>query len=375
MTTVIKNGQVLGDNFSFKQQDIKLSGEIIDTIGEVVEKATMDAKGLYVVPGLIDIHTHGCNGCDFCDGKISSLETISNYLAHNGITSFLGTSMSLSEEKLHSIFKIAKDFISENKKGAYMHGINMEGPFFNELKKGAQSGDNLKNPVIEMFHRLNESSGNNIRVCCLSPELDGSDQFISTLKDSTVISLAHTTADYDISMKAIDLGASNITHLYNAMAPFTHRSPGLVGAAFDSNVSCELICDGIHVHPAVIRSTFKTVGAERIILVSDSMCACGLSDGIYELGGQKVIVKDSTATLENGTIAGSTTNLMSCVKNCVDFGIPLEDALKAASINPAKLIGVDDITGSIAVGKYADLVLMDEKFHIKHVFVKGKQVI
>ena len=371
---VIKNGNILGNDFSFKKHDLRISDNIIAEMGPVEGAANIDAQGLYVVPGLIDIHTHGCNGCDFCDGEISSLETISEYLGKNGITSYLGTSMALGEDQLNRIFTVASEFMTKENNGAYMHGINMEGPFFSEAKKGAQPAKNFTYPDIDMFNRLNTASGGNIKICCISPELPGSEAFIEVAKNSAVISLAHTTADYQTAMSAMKRGASNVTHLYNAMAPFTHRSPGLVGAAFDSNVTTELICDGIHVHPAVIRSTFRTVGRDRVILVSDSMCACGLDDGVYELGGQRVIVKDSAATLEDGTIAGSTTNLMQCVKNCIDFGIPMEDAFKAATFNPAKLMGVDKMTGSLCVGKHADMVILDKNFNIKYVFIKGKQI-
>jgi N-acetylglucosamine-6-phosphate deacetylase len=261
----------------------------------------------------------------------------------------------------------------EKQRGAYIHGIYMEGPFFSKNKKGAQAEEHLKDPDIQLFNRLYKASGENIKICALAPELENSEEFINEVKNKVVLSLAHTDSDYQKALTSINLGVKNITHLYNAMSPFNHRSPGVIGAAFDSDVTVELICDGIHVHPAVIRATFKTVGSDRVILVSDSMAACGMKDGYYKLGGQNIIVKNGKATLKNGTIAGSTTNLMECVKNCYMFGIPLEQAIKSATFNPAKLIGVDDKTGSIKVGKYADLVLIDKNFNVKGVFVKGEK--
>ncbi len=374
MSMVIKNGLVLGDDYIFLKVDVKIEDEKISYIGLVEEDDFLDASDLYVIPGLLDIHTHGCAGCDFCDGKISSLETISDYLGKNGVTSFLATSMALEEERLVEIFKVGYEYMKSPIKGAYVHGIHMEGPFFSKEKKGAQPEKNLVNPSIDMFNRLNKVSGDNIRLISVAPELVDSMDFINYAKEKSVVSLAHTTADYDTAMNAIQSGAKSITHLFNAMPPYTHRAPGVVGAAFDTEVNVELICDGVHVHPAVIRSTFKTVGSDKVVLVSDSMSACGMPDGTYELGGQTVNVKSGAATLLDGTIAGSTTNLMQCVRNCVNFGIPLEVAVKAATINPAKLIGVDDKTGSITEGKWADLVLLDKELNVVGVFIKGEKM-
>lgn len=376
MSIVIKSGLVLGDSFSFMDKDLKIEGEKISDVGSNLKgEVIIDGSDMYVIPGLIDIHTHGCAGCDFCDGEISSLEAISRHLGKNGITSYLGTSMALSGQRLEEIFKVARDFIKENNSGAYMHGIHMEGPFFSKEKKGAQPEDNFLNPNVDFFDRLSVASGGNIKVISMAPELEGSIDFISKVKDEVTISLAHTTASFETTIKAIQAGAKSVTHLYNAMPPYTHRNPGVIGAAYDSDVNVELICDGVHVHPAVIRSTFKTVSSDRVVLVSDSMSACGMEDGTYELGGQKVVVKSGAASLENGTIAGSTTNLMDCVKNCVGFGIPLEQAVKAATINPAKLVGVSEETGSLTEGKYADIVLLDKELNVRRVFVKGKELL
>ncbi|SHK26490.1 N-acetylglucosamine-6-phosphate deacetylase [Anaerobranca californiensis DSM 14826] len=376
MGFVIKNAQVLNENFNFQKVDVEIEGQFISNIKANINSQTfVDAQGYYLIPGLIDIHIHGCSGCDFCDGEISSLQTISHYLASNGITSFLGTSMSLPEEELEKIFKVAHSFIKENTQGAYMQGIYMEGPFFSKNKKGAQGEEHLRDPDIQLFNRLYDISGGNIKVCAFAPELNNSEEFIKEIKNKGVLSIAHSEADYDTALKGINLGISSITHLYNAMTPFNHRSPGIIGAAFDSNVFVELICDGIHVHPSVIRSTYKIVGSDRVILVSDSMAACGMADGQYTLGGQNVIVKKGKATLEDGTIAGSTTNLMDCVKKCHQFGIPLEHAIKSASINPAKLLGAADMTGSISIGKYGDLVLLDKNLNVKGVYIKGKKFI
>lgn len=369
---IIRNAKIFGADGQFK------SGSLILKDGKIQEETAhkdtiYNADGLYAIPGLTDIHLHGAMGHDFCDATPEALEAISAYEAQNGITGFTPASMTFSEEILTDIFKNAKGKTSPT--GAMLLGINMEGPFLAEKKKGAQNPRYLEAPDVAMFKRLNALTDGAIKLVTLAPETPGSDAFIEALKDETVISIGHTTADYDIASRAFDLGAKNVTHLFNAMAPFTHRDPGLVGAAADhSQVTVELISDGIHIHPAMVRTAFK-IFAGRLALISDSMRATGLKDGDYTLGGQDVKVIGKNATLKDGTLAGSVTNLMDCMKKAVSFGIPLETAIEAAAVTPAKIIGEYHRVGSLEPGKLANVVLLDKDLNIVQVFAAGNAVL
>lgn len=366
---VIKNASVFQEDGSFKKMDIYIKDGRFTESGE---GEVLDASGLYAIPGLTDIHFHGCMRHDFCDGTQEAIQAIADYELSVGVTTIVPATMTFSEEILSGIMKAAADY--EGKSGAELKGINMEGPFISPSKKGAQNGIYIHNPDVGMFRRLQEISGGLIKLCDIAPELDGSMEFIDELKDEVAISIAHTTADYDTAKKAYDHGARHATHLYNAMPPFSHRNPGVIGAACDSeHVRVEMICDGVHLHPATVRTTFKMFGDDRICLISDSMMATGLSDGDYSLGGQPVKVVGNLATLENGTIAGSATNLMDCMRTAVKkMGIPLGSAVKCAAVNPAKAVGLYDEYGSITPGKVANVVLLDEELNMKHLIFKGE---
>lgn len=376
---IIRNGKIFTENAEFVAADIQMENGIITKVAPAgtLEGEGIDAAGKYVTPGFVDIHIHGSAGADFCDttdGSAEYVKTMSNYLGSQGVTTFLGTTMAFSEEILEGIFKTVKPLFNQEGNGAVLRGVNMEGPFFNKEKKGAQAEKYIICPDADMFDRLNEASGNNIRLVDIAPELEGSVEFIRHASQKCTVSLAHTSATYEQAKEGFAAGASHVTHLFNAMPAFTHRAPGVVGAASDDAAHVEIICDGIHLHPAVIRAVFQWFGKDRVCLISDSMRASGMPNGEYTLGGQKVIVKDGKATLENGTIAGSATCLAACFRNAVKFGVPMETALKAATINPAQAVGLFDTVGSITEGKRADVLVLNEELMPEHIFVGGNQL-
>lgn len=384
---VIKRANVFQADGHFEKRDIYVNNGILvekedapewnkekNQIDETSETAVIiDASDLYAIPGLTDIHFHGCVGYDFCNGTKEAIQAMAEYQGNNGITTICPATMTLSEEQLETICQAAKEYQSET--GAILCGINMEGPFISTAKKGAQNAKYIHKPDVEMFERLQEKSGNLFKLVAIAPEEEGAMEFIKTTKDKVVLSVAHTTADYDIAKEAMEQGASHVTHLYNAMPPFSHRAPGVVGAAFDSpGCEVELICDGIHIHPSMVRATFQMFGDNRVILISDSMEATGMPDGTYSLGGQKVIKVGNHANLEDGTLAGSATNLMDCVRTVVKkMGIPLETAIKSAAVNSAKSIGIYDQYGSLETGKTANIVLLNKELEIVNVWIKGKK--
>ena len=275
--------------------------------------------------------------------------------------------MTLPKEELLKIFQTAKD-VEQDETCARIVGINMEGPFLDPVKKGAHVEGYIRKPDVEFFRECNESAGGMIKLVTLAPNMEGAKEFIQELHNEVVISIGHTAADYECAAEAMELGALHVTHLYNAMQPLAHRAPGLIGAAMDDpECMVELICDGYHIHPSAIRAAFRLFGPERVILISDSMRATGMENGTYELGGQEVTVKDRKAVLKDGTLAGSATNLYGCMCKAVEFGIPLEQAIMAATANPARSIGIFDRVGSIRIGKQADLLLVSENLELKRV--------
>lgn len=375
---IIKNGLVFSENAKFNEKELWISGDKIvnqEETANIIGDELIDATGCYVIPGLIDIHFHGCVGYDFCDGTKEAIEKMAEYQLANGITTICPASMTFSEEQLTAIFENAASYNGEQ--GATLVGINMEGPFISLEKKGAQNPDYIHKPDAAMFYRLQKAANSLIKLVDIAPEVDGAMECIETIKDDVRVSLAHTNANYDIAEEAFQKGAKHVTHLYNAMPPYTHRAPGVIGAACDNeDVMVELICDGIHSHPATVRTTFKMFGDDRIILISDSMMACGLADGQYSLGGQDVTVTGNLAVLtEGGAIAGSVTNLMKCMRKAItEMKIPLESAVKCATVNPAKAIGIYEQYGSLTAGKQADIVILDKELNILTIIKSGKIV-
>lgn len=374
---IIRNASVYTEDGIFVEKDIYIAnGRFVNGEDKVTDTQVISAAGCYAIPGLTDIHFHGCMGFDFCDGTREAVDEIAAYELSAGVTNIVPATMTLSEEMLLTICQTAKAYAEEgfHEGRARFQGINMEGPFLSMEKKGAQNGAYIHAPDVAMFERLKEASGDRIRLLDVAPETPGAMEMIQKCRDHVVVSLAHTCADYDTAMEAFDAGASHMTHLYNAMPPYTHRAPGPIGAAADrQKVEVELITDGVHIHPASVRTTFRMFGDDRIILISDSMRATGLEDGDYTLGGQDVKVIGNKAVLADGTIAGSVTNLLDCMRTAVlHMGIPLESAVKCAAVNPAKSVGIYDEYGSISPGKKADVVLLrKEDLTVKHVIMEG----
>lgn len=347
--TVFKNACIDGE-----RKDIKINKGKITEIGKIAEDG-IDIRGKTIIPGLIDIHTHGAKGVDTMDCE--NIETICEYLAENGVTSWLPTTMTMDIEDLRKV----TDTIPHTK-GAKILGYHLEGPYISKAKKGAQNGKYIKNPDISEFESLK-----NIKIVTIAPELPGAIEFIK--KCGAVVSIGHTDCDYETATEAIKSGAVCLTHTFNAMPPLHHRNPGPIGAAIDENIYVQVICDGLHVHKSVIKMLYKTFGADRMILISDSMRATGLSDGEYEFGGQPIDVIDGVARIRDGALAGSTTNLLGCVKKAVEFGIPKKDAIKMVTETPAKLLGLKK--GKIEVGYDADLLIVDDELNIKNRLFSG----
>lgn len=373
---LIKNVKVFKEDKKFED------GEIIISEGLFAEEADgreeiLDGEGCYAIPGLIDIHFHGCKGYDFCDGTKEAIAEIAKYEASIGVTAISPATMTLPVETLEDILSAAADYKKEASDGADLIGVNMEGPFISKVKKGAQDETYIIGCDKETFHRFQKAADGLVKYIGIAPEEKGALEFAEQVKDEVNVSLAHTNADYDSAKAAYDKGANHAVHLYNAMPAFTHRAPGVIGAVADSeHVTAELICDGVHIHPAVVRTTFKMLGEDRIILISDSMRATGMPDGEYTLGGLAVNVVGNKATLvSDGALAGSATNLLDCLRTAVkEMGIPLETAVACATMNPAKSLGEYDRYGSITPGKKGNVVLLDKDLNLKAVIKDGKRI-
>ena len=369
----ITGGNVFDLKEGFVRRDVCFDAAVIAS--DSGDGETYDAAGCFVVPGLTDVHFHGCKGADFSDGDPDGLTRMAEYELSRGVTQICPAGMTLPEEQLLKICQAAAECRRAGKPGAELVGVNLEGPFLSEAKKGAQNGAWLRAPDVELLKRLIEASEGLVKLVSVAPELPGALDFVREASKEVTVAIAHTAADYDTAMAAMNAGAREITHLFNAMPPFTHRAPGVVGAAADfPDCRVELICDGVHIHPAVVRAVFKLFGPDRVVLISDSIRGAGMPDGQYTLGGQDVTVKGPLATLADGTIAGSVTDLMSCMCKAVSFGVPLADAVRAAAVNPAQAVGVFDRVGSLDVGKQANAAVLDQNLELKAVFFNGRMI-
>ncbi len=341
--------------------------------GEVSGQGDFDVHGDYVIPGLIDIHTHGAVGEDAGDGSPEGLRRLSGFYAADGVTGWVPTLMTLSEQKLTKALETIRDFTRPGQ-GARLLGVNLEGPFISREKCGAQNLSNIREPSWELFRRLYRASGGKVKLVTVAPERTGCLKLIREASKLCTVSIGHTTADYDTAMDAFRAGATHITHLYNAMPPLHHRDPGVISAAFDAGATVELIADGNHAAPAILRMTAKLFG-EKLVLVSDSGRCAGMPDGEYDLGGQRITLKDGKARLTGtDTLACSAVSLMECVRRAVSFGVRLEDAVYAAAAAPSRVIGAEQV-GSLEVGKCADIVILDSKLQVKAVFLAGQVIL
>ena len=370
---IVRNAKVFTDGCRFVEKDLVIrDGRIVFGAAPRADEEIVDAGGAYALPGLVDIHFHGAVGHDFCDADEAGLQAIADFEASKGVLAICPATMTFNEEILNGIMDVAA--AHRNGRGADLVGINMEGPYISPSKVGAQNPKYVMGAAAGMFRRLQDRSGGLIKLVDVAPEEPGNLDFIRACHGEARISIAHTCADYDTAKAAFAAGASHMTHLYNAMPGITHRAPGPIIAALEEGAEVELITDGIHIHPAMVRFTFNTFGDDHVILIADSMMACGLPDGQYSLGGQAVTVKGALATLTEhpGTIAGSATCLYDCMRHAVlDMGVPLASAVRAATLNPARSIGIDADYGSLEPGRWGNVVLADEQLNIQKVIQKG----
>lgn len=349
---IIYNAEINGE-----LKTVKLDGGKIVSVEPDTGRGDIDAGGNLLLPGLIDVHTHGCIGMDTMD---ADFEPMCRFYAEHGTTSFLPTTMTMGYDALERVTKAKTDF-----PGAEILGFHFEGPYISEKHKGAQNPAYIKKPSAAEFSRFK-----NVKMVTIAPESEGSAEFIRAVTPECIVSIGHTDCTYETALEAIENGASCLTHTYNAMPPFHHRNPGPIGAAFEKHIYAQIICDGFHISKPVVLATYKMFGADRMVLISDSIRSAGLPDGEYESGGLRVFLKNGAARLADGTIAGSSATLLDCVKKAVAFGIPLDDAVRMASRTPAELLGVKK--GRIAPGYDADLLITDRKLNIKTVITAGK---
>lgn len=370
---LIKNGTVLRGDFTLAREDVSVEGESISAGAGSGE--CFDASGLFVLPGLVDIHTHGVGEHECYDGDGAAMK-VARSLAAGGTTAFLPTCRGMDIEKLVSVTGEIAELIEAGVPAdcAAPEGINLEGPFLSEAKRGAHPTEYLSKPDTALYARLREAAKGRVRLVTVAPEYDGAEELIKEITKTAVASLGHSAADYETAKRAFARGASHVTHLFNAMLPMGHREPGLAGAALDSEgVTCELICDGEHVHPAAVRLAFKALGAERVALVSDSVAGAGLPQGEYTFRGIAHKRDGGKAVrLADGSLAGGGGFLLDNVRSAVEFGVPLADAVRAASLTPARVIGADARIGSVEAGKRADLILVSGDLELKAVVLRGR---
>lgn len=378
---VIHNGKLVLPNKVLTGHAILFDKEIINIIPENeipdgIER--IDAKGCYITPGFVDIHVHGSGGCDTMDGTEESMQTISKTIAKSGVTRFLATSVTMPLDYTSKVFDLLEKLKGRGD-GAILEGVNMEGPFINSAYKGAHEEGYIADYNLDIIKRYS----NLIKTVTVAAEKDGGMEFVHRIatETSVKISLGHSNATYEQAIEAINAGVSNITHLYNAMTPMHHRKPGVVTAALSSNVYVEMICDTIHVHPAMFNFVMdckknpETGICDKFILITDCMRAGGMPDGEYLLGDLKVYVEGGSARLKDGTLAGSVLTLNKAIKNVMDnTKRPIWEVVRAATLTPATAMGLSDRIGALVLGNVADFVIMDDECNVKQTIVNGNIV-
>lgn len=376
----IVNGQVFVEH-KFENTTVKMCDGKIEVLGTDVQipagAEVYDAAGKFVVPGFIDVHTHGAVGVDVNAATADDLEKISRFVATRGTTAWYCSVLTDTKEQTMWCIDQFKEHKARGSKGANLMGIHLEGPFLSTEYKGAMPEHLLQKPNMPLLREYQERAEGNIKYITISPEVEGLAEDIPAMKELGItVAIGHSGADYDTSWKAINNGAACCTHIFNAMKLLHQHFPAIMGAAMESDIYCEMICDGRHLHPGTVRLLIKTKGIDKVVAITDSIMAAGLPDGNYKLGVNDVVVVDGDAKLaDTGVRAGSTLTQDVALKNLLSFtGRPIEEILPMLSENPAKLLGIFDAKGSIANGKDADIVILDEENNVADVFVGGNLV-
>ncbi|HAN20985.1 MAG TPA: N-acetylglucosamine-6-phosphate deacetylase [Clostridiales bacterium] len=372
---VLKNGTILNENFKLIKSDIEIKEDKITRIDTKIDNNTdlIDVTGMYVLPGFIDTHMHGAYGERFNDSD-PDIDKITTFLATKGITTIAATTASDDFNHLLHQFDDIVSAIENGNCGAKIAGIHAEGPFINKKLKGAMTEEYIINPTKEKIEQMLCHCKNYLKIITIAPEIENAKEAITLFVNNDVkVSIGHTNATLAEAEDGIKWGASQSTHTFNAMRPYNHREPGVLGSVLTNpKIKCEMICDFVHLHPKTIEFIYQIKGVDNINIVSDSGHTAGTNLTEFMVSGVMRYVKDGIVCLADGTIAGSTKTLLEGVQNLVSIGIPLEDVAKMASLNPAKSLGIDCETGTITVGKFADIVVLDKDLQVKYTFVNGK---